>query len=132
MDGFELEVKMSEIEKLLKPECSFYFFTNDKKFTLKKKIRELICKKFIGDCDINYRIISGTNIHDPQFLKKTLKENEDVVYKFIFIDKTDSTYMILSDDIKDEILRYVYNDGKESLDIVITKIVNSKISNEDL
>lgn len=105
----------------------FYFFTNDKRFTVKEEIRKLICKKFIGDLNINYKIISGTNIHDPQILKKTLEENDCIISKFIFIDKTDCTYMILSDDIKDEILNYVYKDGKESLDTVIPQIIKSKI-----
>ena len=127
MNELEFEIEMSNIEKFLKRECIFYFFTNDKKFTLKKEIAEFICNDII-DNDINCRIIRGANIHDPQFLKKTLEENNDIPYKFIFIDKNDSTYMILSDGIRDEIIDYVYKEGKESLDIVLPRIINSKIN----
>lgn len=130
MNGLKFEVKIDNIERLFKLECIFYFFTNDKRFTLKKEMREAICKSIVDD-NINYRIISGTNIHDPQFLKNTIKENGDIEYKFIFIDRTDNTFMILSDDIRDGIIDYIYEDKKESLDIVIPKIINTKIDSGD-
>ena len=131
MNGLEFEVEFDKIERFLKPECIFYFFTNDKRFTLKKEIREAICKDLVDD-NINYRIISGTNIHDPQFLKNTIKENGDTEYIFIFIDRTDNTYMILSDNIRDAIIDYIYEDKKETLDIVIPKIINTKIDNANV